>query len=65
MAATPDLQELETRRDDLRQQLASIGDLRPGSLVARYRKCGKPYPKFTQLTGYFADFGRISRFTCL
>ena len=29
MAATPDLQELETRRDDLRQQLASIGDLRP------------------------------------
>ena len=43
MSATPDLQELETRRDDLRQQLASIGDLRPGSLVARYRKCGKPY----------------------
>ena len=43
MPATPDLQELETRRDDLRQQLASIGDLRPGSLVARYRKCGKPY----------------------
>lgn len=43
MLATPDLQELETRRDDLRQQLASIGDLRPGSLVARYRKCGKPY----------------------
>ena len=43
MSATPDLQELETRRDDVRQQLASIGDLRPGSLVARYRKCGKPY----------------------
>jgi hypothetical protein len=43
MLATPDLQELETRRDDLRQQLASIGDLRPGSLVARYRKCGKLY----------------------
>ncbi len=43
MSATPDLQELEKRRDDLRQQLASVGDLRPGSLVARYRKCGKPY----------------------
>ena len=43
MSTTPDLQELETRRDELRQQLASIGDLRPGSLVARYRKCGKPY----------------------
>ena len=23
------------------------------------------YPKFTQLTGHFADFGRISRFPCL
>ena len=43
MSAPADLQELETRRDELRQQLASIGDLRPGSLVARYRKCGKPY----------------------
>ena len=34
MSATPDLQELEKHRDDLRQQLASVGDLRPGSLVA-------------------------------
>ena len=23
------------------------------------------YPKFTQLTGHFADFGRISGFSCL
>ena len=43
MSAIPDVEELEKRRDDLRQQLASVGDLRPGSLVARYRKCGKPY----------------------
>lgn len=34
--------ELEARRQKLRQQLADIGDLRPGSLVGRYRKCGKP-----------------------
>ena len=43
MSAPANLQELEARRDALRQQLALIGDLRPGSLVARYRKCGKPY----------------------
>jgi len=43
MSAISDLEELEERRDGLRQQLASVGDLRPGSLVARYRKCGKPY----------------------
>ena len=43
MPTTPDLEQLEQRRDDLRQQLAALGDLRPGSLVARYRKCGKPY----------------------
>lgn len=33
--------ELERRRAALRAQLAQVGDLRPGSLVARYRKCGK------------------------
>ena len=37
------LQALEARREELRRQLAAIGDLRPGSLVARYRKCGKSY----------------------
>ena len=42
MPTTPDLQALEARRGELRQQLASVGDLRPGSLVGRYRKCGKP-----------------------
>lgn len=30
------------KRDHLRAQLAEVGDMRPGSLVERYRKCGKP-----------------------
>lgn len=34
--------ELSKKRDELRRELASVGDLRPGSLVGRYRKCGKP-----------------------
>lgn len=33
---------MAARRDELRRQLAAIGDLRPGSLVQNYRKCGKP-----------------------
>ena len=38
----PRVDELEKRRRQLREQLARIGDMRPGSLVGRYRKCGKP-----------------------
>lgn len=34
--------ELEKRRNEIRNELADVGDLRPGSLVSRYRKCGKP-----------------------
>ena len=30
------------RRDHLKSQLSAIGDMRPGSLAERYRKCGKP-----------------------
>jgi hypothetical protein len=30
------------RRQQLLQQSAALGDLRPGSLVASYRKCGRP-----------------------
>jgi hypothetical protein len=30
------------QRDQLLDQLAHIGEMRPGSLVARFRKCGKP-----------------------
>ena len=36
------ISELETRRDHLRAALGAAGDLRPGTLVERYRKCGKP-----------------------
>jgi hypothetical protein len=33
---------LEQRRRALAEQLASVGDLRPGSLGQRFRRCGKP-----------------------
>ena len=36
------LSELESHREHLKQRLSVLGDLRPGSLVERYRKCGKP-----------------------
>ena len=34
------IEDLERQRDRLRSQFAELGDLRPGSLVARYRKRG-------------------------
>jgi hypothetical protein len=34
--------ELEQHRDRLRDALVSVGDFRPGSLVQRHHKCGKP-----------------------
>ena len=39
---TKHVAELSRRRDQLKRQLAEIGDMRPGSLTGRYRKCGKP-----------------------
>lgn len=33
---------LEQRRDRIRSELASIGDLRPGPLREKYMRCGKP-----------------------
>jgi hypothetical protein len=39
---TERLQELRRQREDLLEELAELGDMRPGSLVERYRKCGKP-----------------------
>jgi hypothetical protein len=36
------IHSLEGRREQLLAQLAAIGNLRPGSLTERYRKCGKP-----------------------
>ena len=35
------VQQLRERRDELRASLTEVGDLRPGSLVERYRRCGK------------------------
>ena len=32
---------LQQRRAQLKTKLAQVGDLRPGSLVERYRRCGK------------------------
>lgn len=42
MSTPSDRKELEKQRNQIRSELACIGDLRPGSLVGRYRKCGKP-----------------------
>ena len=39
--STPSLVSLQQQREQLAEQLATIGDLRPGSLVERYRRCGK------------------------
>jgi hypothetical protein len=36
-----EVQRLEERRTALQGELAHVGDLRPGSLVERYRRCGK------------------------
>ena len=36
------LEELERRQGELKAQLSTVQDMRRGSLVARYRKCGKP-----------------------
>jgi len=42
MATTEErVQELERKRAELKARLAEVGDMRPGSLVERYRRCGK------------------------
>jgi hypothetical protein len=35
-------EQLEKRRSELKERLVELGDMRPGSLVERYRRCGKP-----------------------
>ena len=42
MTPLPELSDLKRRRRKVQDQLASLGDLRPGTLIPRYRKCGKP-----------------------
>ena len=42
MTSLPKLSELRGHRRFIQNQLATLGDLRPGTLTPRYRKCGKP-----------------------
>ena len=42
MPSHSDLNALLLQRDQLKSELAAVGDMRPGSLVPRFRKCGKP-----------------------
>jgi hypothetical protein len=41
MGDSADLASLRLKRDQLTTAIAQIGDMRPGSLAARFRKCGK------------------------
>ena len=38
----PTVESLEQRKQDLSQQLASLGEFRRGTLSVNYRRCGKP-----------------------
>ena len=42
MSHPSQLEILQIKRDQLKARLVEIGDMRPGSLVERFRKCGKP-----------------------
>ena len=42
MPSHSDLNALLLQRDQLKSELAAVGNMRPGSLVPRFRKCGKP-----------------------
>jgi len=42
MAESEHIQDLRKKRDAIVTELAGIGDCRPGSLVKRFRRCGKP-----------------------
>lgn len=42
MSVPSDPSFLTARRDHLRRQLPSVGNLRPGSPAKSYRRCGKP-----------------------
>lgn len=41
MPNSVDQEQLRRRCDELKLELARVGDFRPGSLVERYRRCGK------------------------
>ena len=40
---SPSQPQLEQRRRQIKQAIVELGDLRPGSLVVRYQRCGKEY----------------------
>jgi|SRR6266700_53672 len=40
--ATPSLDALEQRRAQIADQIATLGDLRPGSITSTTGRCGKP-----------------------
>ena len=42
MGQSAEMTSLRLKRDQLTAAIAQIHDMRPGSLVARFRKCGKP-----------------------
>ena len=42
MSTARDLQALNERREHIVRELAALGDVQSGSLVERYRRCGKP-----------------------
>ncbi len=42
MPAPSDTSVLQQRRQELLARIAALGDLRPGSLVQNYRRCGRP-----------------------
>ncbi len=37
------LQELIVKKEQILSKITNLSDFRPGSLVERYRRCGKPY----------------------
>ncbi|HUI56749.1 MAG TPA: DUF6788 family protein [Bryobacteraceae bacterium] len=42
MSHPSQLEVLQAQRVQLKARLVALGDMRPGSLVERFRKCGKP-----------------------
>ena len=43
MNYSDDVKELIAKREQTSRSLTNFSDFRPGSLVERYRRCGKPY----------------------
>jgi len=43
MDNSANLQELISKKEQILSKITHLTDFRPGSLVERYRRCGKPY----------------------